>query len=70
VKERGMRIVADKDVCIGAGQCVLTNPELFDQDEDDAVVQILVEQVEGKDLDSARDAVDLCPSGALSVTEE
>lgn len=65
-----MRIVADKDVCIGAGQCVLTNPELFDQDEDDAVVQILVEQVEGKDLDSARDAVDLCPSGALSVTEE
>ena len=26
-----MRIEADTEVCIGAGQCVMTAPELFDR---------------------------------------
>ncbi|HJQ45901.1 MAG TPA: (4Fe-4S)-binding protein [Amycolatopsis sp.] len=63
-----MRIVADKDVCIGSGQCVLTDPEVFDQDEDDALVVVLVEHP--VDLDKAREAVQLCPSQALSLVED
>ncbi|HXA62668.1 MAG TPA: ferredoxin, partial [Streptosporangiaceae bacterium] len=35
-----MTAVADKDVCVGAGMCVLTAPELFDQD-DDGLVAVL-----------------------------
>ncbi|MER7948697.1 ferredoxin [Streptomyces sp. NPDC096079] len=29
-----MRISIDGDVCIGAGQCALTSPDFFTQDDD------------------------------------
>ncbi|MGW6548492.1 ferredoxin, partial [Streptomyces massasporeus] len=29
-----MRIDIDQDVCIGAGQCALTAPDVFTQDDD------------------------------------
>lgn len=60
----GPRVVADTDVCIGAGTCVLTAPAVFDQD-DDGVVVVLAERPGGVDGEQARDAVALCPSGAL-----
>ncbi|WP_027932509.1 ferredoxin [Amycolatopsis thermoflava] len=63
-----MRIVADTDLCIGAGQCVLTDPAVFDQDDDGTVV-VLVEHPEGGQVDSAREAVKLCPAMALSLQE-
>jgi len=64
-----MRIVADTDVCIGAGQCVLTDPEVFDQDDDGTVV-VLQEAPEGEHEAGAREAVKLCPSQALSLHED
>jgi ferredoxin len=63
-----MKIVADRDVCIGAGLCVGTSETVFDQD-DDGIVLVLVEQPEGADADGAREAASLCPSGALRVIE-
>ena len=64
-----MRIKADTGVCVGAGQCVLTEPTVFDQD-DDGIVSLLTtepgEQVAGK----VRDAVGLCPSQALAIVED
>ena len=35
-----MRVSADRNVCIGAGLCALTAPEVFDQD-DDGLVELL-----------------------------
>ncbi|MGW5121613.1 ferredoxin, partial [Streptomyces noursei] len=35
-----MRITVDTGRCVGAGQCVLTAPDLFDQD-DDGLVTVL-----------------------------
>lgn len=63
-----MKITADRDVCIGAGNCVLAAENVFDQD-DDAVVVVLEENPEGADADAARHAVDSCPSGALALEE-
>jgi len=63
-----MRIVADRDVCVGAGQCVLTDPEVFDQSDEDGTVIVLVDTP--GDLAKARDAVHVCPSQALSLVEE
>jgi ferredoxin len=58
-------IKADRDVCIGAGMCVMTDSAVFDQD-DDGIVVLLEEdpEVDG----TARAAVGACPSGALSIT--
>ena len=64
-----MRIAADRDLCIGAGLCVLNAPAVFDQDEDDGLVQLLLEEPDGPDAAAAGKAVGLCPSGALSVVE-
>ncbi|OEV10359.1 ferredoxin [Streptomyces sp. Amel2xB2] len=65
-----MRIVADTSRCVGAGQCVLSEPEVFDQDEEEGTVVVLVERPGGGELEGAREAVGICPSGALSLSED
>lgn len=64
-----MRIRADTGVCVGSGQCALTEPAVFDQD-DDGIVTLLTDQPDGNAAENAREAVSLCPSGALSIVDE
>jgi ferredoxin len=65
-----MRIVTDTGRCVGAGQCALTEPRVFDQSDEDGTVVLLTDTAEGDVLDNVREAVDLCPSQALSLKEE
>jgi ferredoxin len=65
-----MRIVTDTGRCVGAGQCALTEPRVFDQSDEDGTVVLLTDQAEGEVLDNVREAIDLCPSQALSLKEE
>jgi ferredoxin len=65
-----MRIEADLERCVGAGQCVLTEPALFDQNEEDGRVVVLVTEVDGDRAVAAREAVQVCPSGALSLVAD
>lgn len=61
-----MRITADPHTCIGAGQCVLTAPAYFDQDDDGiVVVRDDVPAEAGERL--VREAAQLCPSGAIRL---
>ena len=64
-----MRIAADRDVCVGSGQCVLTDPMVFDQD-DEGIVVLRDEQPEEEHADHAREAVLICPSQALSIVDD
>ena len=59
-----MKIEADRDVCIGAGMCVMNAEEVFDQDDDGLVVVLAVE-VPAEHADAAARAVAQCPSEAL-----
>ena len=66
-----MRVQADRDVCIQAGNCVMVADSLFDQD-DDGIVVVLVDpdsQVPAEEEDKAREAVKLCPSQALTIVD-
>jgi len=63
-----VRVQADREVCIGAGVCVMNSEAVFDQD-DDGIVVLLVDEVPAAEQDNARKAVQLCPSGALSIVE-
>jgi ferredoxin len=65
-----MRIVTDTGRCVGAGQCALTEPAVFDQSDEDGTVVLLTDQAEGETLDRVREAIDLCPSQALSLKED
>jgi ferredoxin len=63
-----MKITADSTVCIGAGMCALTVPEVFDQSEDEGTVVLLSEVPTAEQEEAVRRAVTLCPSGAISVS--
>ena len=64
-----MKVQADREVCIQAGNCVMVAGEVFDQD-DDGIVVLLVDDIPGDEEDHAREAVKLCPSQALTITPE
>jgi ferredoxin len=64
-----VKISADRDKCIGAGMCVMTDDAVFDQD-DDGVVVVLSDDVADGEAKLVRDAVNLCPSGALALLQE
>ena len=60
------RIHVDKHKCVGAGQCVLSAPDLFDQDDDGIVV--LLDASPGDDRHAAAlKAARLCPALAIRV---
>lgn len=62
-----MTVVVNKDACVGAGQCALVAPDVFDQD-DDGIVLLLEPDPEGALLDAATRAVRLCPARAISLS--
>jgi len=66
----GMKIVADNTRCVGAGQCVLTDPTIFDQRDEDGTVVLLHDHPADPETSArVRQAVHICPSRALSLVD-
>jgi cytochrome P450/ferredoxin len=63
-----VRVEADRDLCISAGNCVMSAPAVFDQDDDGIVVVLADEVPEGAET-HVRDAVKLCPAEALRIVD-
>lgn len=61
-----VRVIERK--CIGAGQCVLAAPAVFDQDEDGIVV-LLDATPPADQHEAVRKAARLCPAVAIFVDE-
>ena len=66
VTDERLHVRADRDVCIGAGMCVMNAEEVFDQG-DDGIVVVLADEVPPEHADAAARAVAACPSGALRL---
>ncbi|MCX5380018.1 ferredoxin [Streptomyces sp. NBC_00091] len=64
-----MRISIDHGVCIGAGQCALTAPQVFTQD-DDGFGEVLEGRADGHGSALVREAARACPVSAISLREE
>ncbi|MFI1016600.1 ferredoxin [Streptomyces sp. NPDC020965] len=62
-----MLIEIDKDVCIGAGMCALTAPEVFTQD-DEGLSELLPDPTYDTSGAQVREAVRVCPVRAISTT--
>ncbi|WP_327328305.1 ferredoxin [Streptomyces sp. NBC_01210] len=62
-----MGIAIDKDRCIGAGQCALTAPEVFTQD-DDGFSELLPGHEAGAGSPLVREAARACPVGAIRLS--
>jgi ferredoxin len=63
-----VKVTADREVCISAGNCVMVAGAVFDQD-DDGIVVVLADEVPEGEEDHAREAVKLCPSQALRIAD-
>jgi ferredoxin len=64
-----MQLVIDHNKCRRTGQCVYLHPELFRAEADGTPVVLI--EYPGEELrEAAEEAVDLCPSGAITLVEE
>jgi ferredoxin len=63
-----MRVIVDKDVCIGAGNCVRTAPDVFDQDEE-GFAEVLDDNPPRELEEDVLLARRLCPARAITVNE-
>ncbi|WP_406641491.1 ferredoxin [Amycolatopsis sp. WGS_07] len=62
-----MKVVVDQSRCVGAGQCVLVAPEVFDQRDEDGIVVLLQEDPPAELHAQVKDAAQLCPALAIEV---
>jgi ferredoxin len=60
-------IRVDRSLCMGSGQCSWYAPNTFDQD--DETIAIVIDP-RGDPADEIQNAVDSCPTGALSIVSE
>jgi ferredoxin len=64
-----LRVSVDQSVCVGAGLCVLSTSEIFDQRDEDGVVTLLQDMAPEALREAVLGAVRKCPSSAISVEE-
>ncbi len=62
-----MKINVNQDACIGCGACLAIAEDLFEMNED-GLSQAKVSEVPEDKKDQAHEAVESCPTGA--ITEE
>ncbi|MGW1074662.1 ferredoxin [Streptomyces sp. NPDC002537] len=63
------RVSIDSDLCIGAGQCVLTAPGVFAEDED-GFGTVAPGREDGGGDPRVHEAARACPSQAIIVEED
>ena len=61
-----MKVEADREVCIQAGNCVMVAENLFDQD-DDGIVVVLAADAPDTMRARLEKAEELCPSQAIRL---
>jgi len=61
------RIDIDKNRCIGAGQCALTAPKVFTQD-DEGFSELLPSYEDALEESTVEEAAQACPVQAITVT--
>ncbi|MEW9517337.1 ferredoxin [Streptomyces tubercidicus] len=62
-----MRVHIDQDKCCGAGSCVLSAPEVFDQREEDGIVLLLDAEPPAALHHAVHEAAAICPAAAITV---
>lgn len=60
-------IIVDRDLCIGAGTCVVVAPKTFDLDDE---LKAFVINPKGNDEDTIIEAAKVCPVFAIILKDE
>jgi ferredoxin len=63
-----IKITVDKNKCIGSASCVVLGPQFFDLDADGKSEPLNeIVDIEGKELETLKKAVNACPVNAISI---
>jgi len=65
-----MRVEVDRDLCVGAGQCVLAAPDIFDQGVEDGLSVVLQNEPAPGRRPAVRDATQRCPAQAIELIDD
>ena len=60
-------IAVDRELCMGSGMCIVYAPGTFAHDDETKAVVV---DPAGDPIESIRNAVQACPTSAISLTEE
>lgn len=63
-----MKVVVNRDLCVGHGVCESLAPAVFAVG-DDGISRILLDEVPADQRDAAREAVASCPNRALRIPQ-
>ena len=63
-----MKVNVDFDLCASTGACMQVAPEVFEV-RSDGYLYILQEEPAGDAEAKAREAAELCPTGAISIED-
>lgn len=64
-----MTLTVDRDGCTSCGDCALTAPEVFDLDDDDAKVILLLPQPPESARVAVEQAIRDCPAGVIGMVD-
>ncbi|QZT61424.1 ferredoxin [Mycolicibacterium austroafricanum] len=64
-----MRVTVDQNKCVSSGQCVLNAGAVFDQRDDDGVVELLIPEPGPEYAEETRKAAAACPALAIHIEE-
>jgi ferredoxin len=64
-----VKVTVDQDKCVSSGMCVMNAADVFDQRDDDGVVELLVEHPGRDQAEEARKAAAACPALAIHIEE-
>jgi ferredoxin len=62
-----MRVIVDQDKCVASGQCVIAAGAVFDQREEDGIVELLNAAPPDDRAEDVRQAEIVCPARAILV---
>jgi ferredoxin len=64
-----MKVTVDQDRCVSSGMCVMNASDVFDQRDDDGVVELLVDTPGPDQAEETRKAAAVCPALAIHIEE-
>lgn len=66
---QAMKVRHNKAKCALSGMCALTAPDVFEQDQEDGTIIVLQPEPPPAMQEAARDAAEICPTGAIDIEE-
>jgi ferredoxin len=65
--EGGVRVVVDREACMGSGNCMYWSPGVFELDDDG--IAVVIGSLAGNE-ESVRIALENCPTSAISLSDD